>query len=126
MIKFLINRPIGVSVIVVAIIILCIVAIFNIPTTFLPKLEVPEITVMADYNELDAEIFDKYITRIFIQKLNQTNKVKSINSQTTNGHTKISILFEPGTNMDYAFYEVNEKVDLALFEIPYRINRPIF
>lgn len=124
MIKFLINRPIGVSVIVVAIIILCIVAIFNIPTTFLPKLEVPEITVMADYNELDAEIFDKYITRIFIQKLNQTNKVKSINSQTTNGHTKISILFEPGTNMDYAFYEVNEKVDLALFEIPYRINRP--
>jgi multidrug efflux pump subunit AcrB len=111
--NFLIKRPIAVMTIFVAFFVLGIVSFFRIPVSLMPDVDIPEITVYVEDENSSARILENKVAG-FHQSLMQISGLDNIESSTKNGEGVISMHFEFGTDIDFAFLEVNEKIDKAM------------
>ncbi len=124
MVKFLINRPVAVFMATFAFLLLGIVASFQIPTSLMPDIPIPEITVQLQYPNNTARELETNVVRPLKNQLLQVSNLKNIESQTRDGFASIKLQFNYGTNTDYAFIETNEKIDASLNYLPKDIDRP--
>ncbi len=124
MVKFLINRPVAVFMTTFAFLLLGIVASFQIPTSLMPDIPIPEITVQLQYPNNTARELETNVVRPLKNQLLQVSNLKNIESQTRDGFALIKLQFNYGTNTDYAFIETNEKIDASLNYLPKDIDRP--
>ena len=124
MIRFLVNRPIGVIMSYIAVIILGVVAMKFIPISLLPDIPIPEITIQITAPEKSVnEIEQNYISPIRRQML-QLSHLEDIESTSFNGHASIILRFKQNANINYAFVEVNEKIDGLMYHLPSEFERP--
>ncbi len=124
MVKFLINRPVAVFMATFAFLLLGIVAALRIPTSLMPDIAIPEITVQLSYENNTARELETNVTRPLRNQLLQVANLKDIETETRDGFATLKLNFEYGVNTDYAFIEVNEKVDGALNSLPRDLDRP--
>lgn len=124
MIKFLISRPIAVTMIFIAVLMLGIVSYRLLPISLMPDIDIPEITVQVSYPNSSARELDNAIVRNLRTQLMQVAHVNDLNSQTRDGESTIRLSFDYGTSIDFAFIEVNEKVDAAMNYMPHDMKRP--
>jgi multidrug efflux pump subunit AcrB len=124
MVKFLINRPVAVFMATLAFLLLGIVASSRIPTSLMPDIPIPEITVQLSAVNNTARELETNIVRPLRNQLLQVSNLKDIESETRDGFATLKLLFEHGTNTDYAFIETNEKVDASLNFLPRDLERP--
>lgn len=124
MVKFLINRPIAVLMATLAVLLLGIFSISKIPTSLMPDIPIPEITVQLSYPNNSARELETNVVRPLRNQLIQVSNLKEISSETRDGIGIIKLIFEYKTNTDLAFIEVNEKVDASLNFLPRDIERP--
>lgn len=124
MVKFLINRPIAVFMVTFAFILLGLVATYKIPTSLLPNINIPEISVYISYPNKTAREIETNVVRTLRNQLLQVGHLKDIESETRDGQSLIKLSFDYGTNTDYAFIETNEKVDGILNYLPRELDRP--
>jgi len=124
MVKFLINRPVAVFMATLAFLLLGIVASLKIPTSLMPEIAIPEITVQLTYANNTARELETNVVRPLRNQLLQVANLKDIESETRDGFATIKLIFEYGTNTDFAFIETNEKVDGSLNYLPKDIDRP--
>ncbi|MBC8754293.1 efflux RND transporter permease subunit [Kordia sp. YSTF-M3] len=124
MIRFLIHKPIAVFMVTLALLLLGIVASQRIPTSLLPDIDIPEITVQLSYPNNTARILETNIVRPLRNQLLQVANLVDIETQARDGIATLTLRFAYGTNTDYAFIETNEKVDAALNQLPRDMKRP--
>ncbi len=124
MIRFLIQRPIAVFMTTLAFIIMGLAASRKIPTSLMPDIPVPEITVQLSYPGNTARELETNVVRPLRNHLLQVARLKDIHSSSQDGFATLSLLFDFGTDTDLAFIEVNEKVDAALTYLPRNLERP--
>jgi len=124
MVKFLINRPVAVFMATLAFLLLGIVASTNIPTALMPDIAIPEITVQLTYQNNTARELETNVVRPLRNQLLQVANLKDIETETRDGFATLKLIFEYGTNTDYAFIETNEKVDASLNYLPKDLDRP--
>lgn len=124
MVRFLIQKPIAVFMVTFALLLLGIVASQRIPTSLLPDIDIPEITVQLSYPNNTARILETNIVRPLRNQLLQVANVTNIETQSRDGMATLKLRFAYGTNTDYAFIETNEKVDAALNQLPRDLERP--
>lgn len=124
MIKFLINRPIAVSVTFLSLVILGLIAMQIIPVSLMPDIDIPQITVkMVCPNTGAREVEEQYVSRIRYS-LQQTSHLDDIESTASNGKGSVTLRFKYGTNTTYANLEVNEKIDALMEHMPEGFERP--
>ena len=120
----LIKRPIAVSMVLIAITVVALVAMRKIPGSLMPDIDVPQITVQAVCPGYAVnEVEDSY-TNPLRQQLLQVAGLKDIHSESRMDAGTIRLTFEPGSDMDIIFIEVNEKVDRAMRFLPKDADRP--
>lgn len=124
MVKFLIKRPIAVFMSFLALVILGIIASFQLPVSLLPAINIPKITVQAGMPNTSPGELENSVIKPLRRQLMQINHLKDIKSETRSGSGMIQLNFEYGTDIDYAFIEVNEKIDRAINRLPKEIERP--
>lgn len=124
MIKFFIDRPVAVFMATLAFLLLGIVASFRIPTSLMPDIAIPEITVQLAYQNNTAMELETNVVRPLRNQLLQVANLKDIETETRDGFATLKLIFEFGTNTDYAFIETNEKVDASLNFLPRDLDRP--
>lgn len=124
MVRFLITRPIAVFMAFTAFFILGIITYLNIPVSLLPDIAIPEITVQVSGNNTSARELENSVVAPIRQQMLQIGKLRDIRSETRDGNAVIRLNFEYGANIDLAFIEVNEKIDLAMNYIPREMQRP--
>jgi multidrug efflux pump subunit AcrB len=124
MVKFLLNKPIAVTMTFIAIMVLGIFSLTKIPVSLMPDIAIPEITVQVSSENTPARELENSIVRSLRQQLMQVSHLDDINSETIDGSSTIRLRFSYGTNIDYAFIEVNEKIDRAMSIFPRDIQRP--
>lgn len=124
MIKFFIDRPVAVFMATLAFLLLGIVASFRIPTSLMPDIAIPEITVQLAYQNNTARELETNVVRPLRNQLLQVANLKDIETETRDGFATLKLIFEFGTNTDYAFIETNEKVDASLNFLPRDLDRP--
>ncbi|TKG94575.1 efflux RND transporter permease subunit [Puteibacter caeruleilacunae] len=124
MVDFLIKRPIAVTMTFIAILVLGIVAATRIPVSLMPDIDIPEITVQVSAQNTSARELENTVVRSLRQQLMQVAHMEDINSETHDGSGLIHMKFEYGTDVDFAFVEVNEKIDRAMNYLPRSVERP--
>ncbi len=124
MIQFLIKRPIAVIMSFIAVVILGMVSSNMIPVSLLPDIAIPEITLQVSAPERSVdEVEDNYI-RLIRRQMLQVSHLSDIESSSTNGMGNIRMTFKYGTDINYAFVEVNEKMDVLMTDISSDFQRP--
>lgn len=124
MVKFLIQRPIAVTVTFIAFIVMSLVATGLLPVSLMPDIEIPEIVIKMSAQDKPArEMEDQYVSQIRRQLL-QVSHLNDIESSASNGRGDIRLSFNYGTNINYAFIEVNEKIDAIMHHMPDEFERP--
>lgn len=124
MVKFLINRPIGVVMTFLALILLGVYSSALLPISLLPSINIPEITVRISNPGKPAAEMEKSITLPLRMQLIQVSGVKDLESESRDGEATVKLKFDYGEDIDMLFVEVNEKVDIAMSDLPRDIPRP--
>ena len=124
MVKFLIERPIAVTVTLIAFIVMSMVAAGLIPVSLMPEIDIPEIVVkMSEPGKPAREMEEQYVSKVRRQLL-QVSHLNDIESTSSNGQGNIRLVFNYGANINYAFIEVNEKIDALMHSLPPEFTRP--
>ena len=123
MVRFLINRPIAVTMTLVAIMTLGILAMKLIPVSLMPDVDIPQITVQVSEKGLSARQINGSIISLLRQQLMQVPHLNDIRTEARDGSGTIFMQFDYGSNIDFLFIEVNEKIDRAMASMT-DIDRP--
>jgi multidrug efflux pump subunit AcrB len=124
MIKFIIRRPIAVTMTFIAILVLGVFAMNFIPVSLMPDIDIPEITVQVSDPNTTAREMENTIVQPIRRQLMQVAHLADITSECRNETGTLHLKFKYGTNIDYASVEVNEKIDRAMNYLPRTLSRP--
>jgi len=124
MVKYLIQRPVAVVVTFVAICAIGLIASQQLPISMLPDIKIPEITVQITQENTNAYDLERSIISSMRSQLIQVPGLSDIQSETRDNTSQIRLKFDYGINIDYAFIEVNDKVDAAMAKLPREVRRP--
>ena len=124
MLKQLLHRPIAVTMVLIAIMAVGILSLTYIPVSLMPEIDIPRITVqMSNPGASISEVEQQLVTPMRNQ-LSQVSGLKDIETQSRRDAGSIALSFEPGTDMDLLFIDVNEKIDRAMNFMPKDVERP--
>ncbi|MBE0668526.1 MAG: efflux RND transporter permease subunit, partial [Bacteroidales bacterium] len=124
MVRFLISRPIAVMMTFTAAVILGLVAYRSMPVSLMPDIPIPEVTVNIAWSGSSARELENTVVRQLRAQVMQVGHLSDIRSETRDGSATINLRFDYGTDVDYAFIEVNEKIDGAMNTMPRDMPRP--
>ncbi len=124
MVKRLIERPIAVTMSIIAIVVLGFISMRYLPVSLMPNIDIPQISVHVSAPGMSVrEVNDQLLSPLRSQ-LMQVIGLKSISTEARSDMGILYLDFEPNCDMDIAFIEVNEKVDRASQNLPDEIERP--
>lgn len=124
MVKFLINRPVAVIMTFLALVLLGLVSGGLLPVSLLPDIQIPEITVQVSHPNRSARELENTVVSPLRQQLLQVGRLTDIGSETRDGNALVRLRFTHGSNMDYLYIEVNEKIDAIMGNLPADFERP--
>ncbi|UZR97351.1 efflux RND transporter permease subunit [Chondrinema litorale] len=124
MVKFLLYRPIALTMSYIAVLMLGVVAMLNLPVSLIPEMDIPVITVQVNAENLSARELESTAIKPLRNSLMQIAHLVDIQSNTRDGLGVIQLQMEYGTDIDYAFIDVNEKIDQAMNDFPREIDHP--
>ena len=123
MLKWMLDRPITVTMALVVVLVLGITGIRMLPVSLIPDIDIPYMTVQVSAPNLSAREIDETVCRPLRQQLVQINSLEDIRSESRDGSGMIRLAFAQGADMDYLFIEVNEKIDRTMGQFR-DIDRP--
>jgi multidrug efflux pump subunit AcrB len=124
MVKFLLERPIAVLMTFFALLGIGWVSYTFLPVSLMPDVAIPEITVHYSYSHSSARELENAVTAPLRRQLLQVGHLEDIRSETRDGTGILHLRFQYGVNTHYAFIEVNEKIDAAMYSLPRDMDRP--
>ena len=122
--KKLLHRPIAVTMCLIALVVMGCLALRYIPVSLMPDIDVPQITVQANMPGYSAREIDCDVISPLRGQLMQVAGVKDIRSESRMDAGYVVMTFEPGSNIDLLFIEVNEKIDRTMNTMPKDMERP--
>lgn len=125
LIRFALQKPISIIVVVLAIGIFSYSAIKKINVDIFPKVELPSIYVAMPYGGLSPAYMDGFMANEFQKVLLFVSGVKAIDFKSVQGLTLMKLSFYPGTNMSQSAAEVATSVSRAMAFLPEGAVAPI-
>jgi hydrophobe/amphiphile efflux-1 (HAE1) family protein len=122
--KFFIDRPIFAWVIAITIMLVGALSILVLPVAQYPAIAPPTIAISASYPGASAKTLEDTVTQIIEQKLSGLDGLRFVQSSSdASGNAQISVIFEPNTNPDIAQVQVQNKLQLAMPQLPQEVQR---
>ncbi|MCQ2072160.1 MAG: efflux RND transporter permease subunit [Bacteroidaceae bacterium] len=125
MFKGLIRRPIAVIMVLIAVMVLGIAAIRKLPVSLVPDIDIPQITVQVTSPDRSARELNEVMLSSLRAQLVQVPHLQDITCTAKDGSGIIQMTFEYGSDADYIFIDVNERVDRAMNGWPQDEERPM-
>ncbi|GGD28454.1 efflux RND transporter permease subunit [Pontibacillus salipaludis] len=106
-----VKRPVGVFMIVVAIVALGFVSLRNLTIDLYPEIDLPIAVVSTSYPDAAPQEVEKLISRPVESSVSSIEGINTVQSQSQPGSSLVILMFENGTNLDNALLDVREKID---------------
>jgi multidrug efflux pump len=117
--KFFIDRPIFAAVISVVIVLAGLVSVAKLPIAQYPEIAPPTVEVRCTYVGADSRVVAETVAAPIEQQVVGVEHMLYMSSQSTNDGTYVlTVTFEVGTNLDDAQVQVQNRVNLALPNLP--------
>ncbi|MBQ8189251.1 MAG: efflux RND transporter permease subunit [Lachnospiraceae bacterium] len=110
--KFSVKKPFTVFVAVVAILVLGIVSYTKMTPDLMPNMNLPYVMVMTTYPGATPEKVETEVTRPLEQSFATLDKIKSINSTSSENYSMITLEFSEDVNMDTISVDILQNVDM--------------
>ncbi|NML30546.1 efflux RND transporter permease subunit [Paraburkholderia antibiotica] len=121
--RYCIDRPIFASVISIVITLGGALAMFSLPVAQYPDITPPQITVSATYPGANAEVVANNVAAPIEQQVNGADNMIYMNSSSSStGSLTLNVFFEIGTNPELAQVDVQNRVNLALPQLPQSVQ----
>lgn len=122
--RFFLDRPVFAWVIAIFIMLLGVLAIYNLPISQYPPIAPPAIAIQAFYPGASAQTVENSVTQIIEQKMTGFDDMLYIASTSDSaGGSRIELTFKPGTDPDLAWAKVQNKLQLAMASLPEVVQR---
>ena len=119
MAQFFINRPIFAWVIAIIIMLAGALSISKLPLEQYPDIAPPRVTIGAQYTGASAETVENSVTQIIEQQIKGIDNMLYMSSTSNaSGQARITLTFAPGTNVDVAQVQVQNKIQGAINRLP--------
>ncbi|WP_156290906.1 efflux RND transporter permease subunit [Oceanobacillus salinisoli] len=124
LVKTSVRRPVGVIMIVLAIVALGIVSVRNLAVDLFPEIDLSIAVVATSYEEAAPEDVENLISRPIESAVSTIEGINTIQSQSQSGSSLVVMMFKNGTDLDQALLDVREKVDQVKGMLPEQAGDP--
>ena len=122
--KFFIDRPIFAWVISLLIMLAGILAITHLPVAQYPSVAPPSIAINAIYAGASAKTVQDTVTSVIEQQMNGIDNLLYISSSSSaSGQSTVTLYFRSGTDPDIAQVQVQNKLQLAMPNLPQTVQQ---
>jgi multidrug efflux pump subunit AcrB len=118
-----VERPVTVTMITIALLLFGLVALTRMPVELLPELGYPSITVQTQYPDAAPAEVEELVTRPIEELVGAVPGLVSVESTSREGLSEVVLDFAWGTRIDDAMADVREKLDRV--RLPIESERPI-
>ncbi len=128
MAQFFIRRPIFAWVLAIVIMLAGGLSIFTLPLEQYPDIAPPRVSISATYTGASAETVENSVTQVIEQQLKGIdNLIYMGSSSDASGRSRTTLTFSPGTNIDVAQVQVQNKLQAAMNRLPEAVqSRGVF
>ena len=124
MAKFFIDRPIFAWVIALFLMVLGAISITQLPVAQYPTVAPPTVVVSATYPGASAQTLEDAVLSVIEREMNGSPGLAYMESVAqANGTGSITLSFEPGTNIDLAQVDVQNRLSRATPRLPSTVNQ---
>lgn len=124
MVRFLLQRPIAVSMIFVALMVFAVIVFRTLPINLLPPIDVPQIVIKVNYPNASPEAIEQNVLSPIRESLMTLSGLEDMESKAGSEVGNVRLTFDYGTQMELAYIEVNEKIDRLTNGLPNDLPRP--
>lgn len=122
--KFFLDRPVFAWVISIMLMVLGLLAIYQLPISQYPPIAPPSIAIDSFYPGASAETVENTVTQIIEQKMTGFEDMLYLSATSDSaGASRIELTFKPGTDPDMAWAKVQNKLQLAMASLPDVVQR---
>src|SRR5829696_3299815 len=122
--QFFISRPVFAAVLAVLVTLAGVLALTQLPIAQYPDVVPPVVVVTAVYPGADARTVSETVAAPIEQQVNGVEGMLYMESQATNdGSMRLTVTYKPGTNPDMAQVLVQNRVNIALPQLPEDVRR---
>ncbi|WP_053360669.1 efflux RND transporter permease subunit [Bacillus sp. FJAT-27251] len=119
-----VKRPVGVIMIVLAIIALGIVSVRNLAVDLFPKIDLPVAVVATSYPDAAPEDVENLVSRTLESAVSTVEGIDTIQSQSQSGSSLVIMMFKNSVDLDQALLDVREKIDQVRPMLPEQAGDP--
>ncbi|HEY3931746.1 MAG TPA: efflux RND transporter permease subunit, partial [Verrucomicrobiae bacterium] len=122
--RFFIDRPIFAWVISILILVAGALSLTKLPVAEYPSIAPPSVAITATYPGASAETLQNTVTAVIEQQLNGIDGLLYMSSVSqSSGQATITLYFQPGTDPDIAQVQVQNKLQLAMPNLPAAVQQ---
>ncbi|WP_206919281.1 efflux RND transporter permease subunit [Alicyclobacillus suci] len=122
--NFSIRRPVTITMIMIAVVIVGIFSVFQLPEELYPKLNLPVAAVATSWSGASPEAVEQQVTDPIEQGLEGLSGVSQIQSTSTQGSSLVIVEFNYGTNLDEALNQMRSIVSQTQSQLPSDAGTP--
>jgi len=104
------RRPVTTSMVFALLLALGVASLLRIPLETFPELEIPRMTITGTWFEASPEAVEAFVTSPLEAEASTLKGIEEVSSTSQRGSARIDLEFAPGTDMDFARLELNEKI----------------
>ncbi|QHE53763.1 efflux RND transporter permease subunit [Pontibacillus sp. HMF3514] len=119
-----VKRPVGVFMIVVAILALGFVSLRDLTIDLYPEIDLPIAVVSTSYEDAAPQEVEKLVSRPIESAVSSIEGMDTVQSQSQPGTSMVIMMFNNGVDLDNALLDVREKVDQVKGMLPEGANEP--
>jgi hydrophobic/amphiphilic exporter-1 (mainly G- bacteria), HAE1 family len=119
-----VKRPVTTILIFVALMVMGIYSLVQLPVDLYPEMELPYVVVYTTYPGASATDIESNVTRPLENSLNSVSKLKEITSRSSDAVSVIFMNFEYGTNLDEASNDIRSTLGMVERVLPADCEKP--
>jgi hydrophobe/amphiphile efflux-1 (HAE1) family protein len=122
--QFFIDRPIFAWVVGIIVMLAGGLSIFSLPVSQYPAIAPPTISIYATFPGSSAKTLEDTVTQVIEQRMNGLDNLRYMGSSSDSaGNAQVTLTFDAGTNPDIAQVQVQNKLQLAMPQLPQEVQR---
>ena len=121
--RFFIERPVLSWVIALTILLAGLLALRALPIEQYPSIAPPSLTIEVSYPGADATVVAENVTQVVEQALNGVEGFQYMSSSSRSDGATITVTFEPGTDIDVAQMDVQNRLSVVEQRLPEEVRR---
>ena len=124
MIKTSVMRPVGVTMIVLAILALGLISVRNLAVDLFPRIDLPIAVVATSYEDAAPEEVENLVSQPIESAVSTVEGLDSVQSQSQSGSSLVLMMFKTDVDIDQALLDVREQVDGVTAMLPEESGDP--